>query len=268
MVILWNYLCFVGVGTNIRRPGKPKSQSNRNPRLHSKRLVLNLTFKMIVDKPLIAAEHAFNLPDPTPKLLELIHAEPTLSTINAIVIMYIDHAKQFLSQVDKLVGALANLKTSTITFNADARHDKPTQLSISQALKSELHSLFSSDLAYPKDGSVSSSNGYLSSSVLAAKTVKISLCPPHLISGQVDCDLNYENPENGRFDVATHQVRVLCACLLLTICGSHLLGQINFDPSNILNTLERIKNVGVVQDPHGQQLLEVCNYFDRYSDMI
>jgi hypothetical protein len=38
---------------------------------------------MIDDKPLIAAEHAFNLPDPTPKLLELIHAEPTLSTINA-----------------------------------------------------------------------------------------------------------------------------------------------------------------------------------------
>ena len=126
---------------------------------------------MIDDKPLIAAEHAFNLPDPTPKLLELIHAEPTLSTINAIVIMYIDHAKQFLSQVDKLVGALAN-------FNADARHDKPTQLSISQALNSELHSIFSSDLAYPKDGSVTSSNGYLSSSLLAAKTVKISLCPP------------------------------------------------------------------------------------------
>ena len=76
---------------------------------------------MIDDKPIIAAELAFNLPDPTPKLLELIHAEPTLSTINAIAIMYIDHAKQFPSQVDKLVGALANLKTSTITFNADAR---------------------------------------------------------------------------------------------------------------------------------------------------
>ena len=73
------------------------------------------------DKLLIAAELAFNLPDPTPKLLELIHAKPTLSTINAIAIMYIDHAKQFPSQVDKLVGALANLKTSTITFNADAR---------------------------------------------------------------------------------------------------------------------------------------------------
>ena len=136
-------------------------------------------------------------------------------------------------------------------------------MSISQALESELHSFFSSDLACPKDGPVTSSNGYLSSSLLAAKTVKISLCPPYLFSGQVDCDLNYENPENGRFDVATHQVRVLCACLLLSICGSHLLGQINFDPSNILTTLERIKNVGVVKDPHGRQLLEVCNCFDR-----
>jgi hypothetical protein len=89
---------------------------------------------MIDDKPLIAAEHAFSLPNPTSKLLELIHAEPTLSTINAIAIIYIDHAKQFPSQVDKLVSALVNLKTSTITFNADARHDKPTQLSISKPL--------------------------------------------------------------------------------------------------------------------------------------
>jgi len=214
---------------------------------------------MIDDKPLIAAEHAFSLPDPTSKLLELIHAEPTLSTINAIAIIYIDHAKQFPSQVDKLVGALVNLKTSTITFNADARHDKPTQLSISQALESELHWLFSSE--YPRDGSVTSSNGYLSASLLAAKTVKVSLCSPHLFSDQVNCDLNYDNPENGRFDVAIHQVCVLGACLLLTICGSHLLGQSNFDPSNILTTLERIKNVGVVKDPNGQQLLEVCNYY-------
>jgi len=211
------------------------------------------------DKLLIDAELAFNLPDPTPRLLELIHAMPTLSTINAIAIMYIDHANQFPSQVDKLVGALANLKTSKITFNADARHDKPTQLSISQALESELHSLFSSDLGCAEDGSVTSSNGHLSSSLLAAKTVKISLCLPSLVSGQVDWDLNYDNPENGRFDVATHQVRVLSACLLLSICGSHLLGQFNFDPSDILTTLERIKNVGVVKDPHGQQLLEVCN---------
>jgi len=218
---------------------------------------------MIDDKPLIATEHAFSLPDPTSKLLELIHAEPTLSTINSIVIIYVDHAKQFPSQVDKLVGALVNLKTSTITFNADARHDKPTQLSISQALESELHALFSSDLAYPTDGSVTSSNEYLSASLLAAKTVKNSLCRPYLFSDQVDCDLNYDNPENGRFDVATHEVRVLCACLLLSICGSHLLGQSDFDPSNVLTTLERIKNVGVVKDPHGQQLLEVWNYFDR-----
>ena len=49
----------------------------------------------------------------------------------------------------------------------------------------------------------------------------------------------------------------------MSICGSHLLGQINFDPSNILTTLERIKSVDVVKDPHGQQLLEVRNYFDR-----
>ena len=205
-------------------------------------------------KPLVAAEDAFNLPDPTSKLLELIHAEPTLSTIDAIAIMYIDHANQFPSQVDKLIGAFANLKTSTITFN-----DGRQQLSISQALNSVLHSLFSSDLACPTDGSVTPSNEYLSSSLLAAKTLKISLCPPHLLSGQVDCDLNYDNPENGRFDAATHQVRVLCACLLLSICGSHLLGQFGFDPSNILTILERIKNDGVVKDPHGQQLLKVCN---------
>lgn len=216
---------------------------------------------MIHDKPLVAAEHAFNLPDPTSKLLELIHAEPTVSTIDAIAIIYIDHANQFPSQVDKLVRTLANLQTSTITFNVDARYGKPTQLSISQAFEWELHSLFSS--AWPDDGSVTPSNKYLSTSLLAAKTVKIPLHFFHLLSDQVNCDLNYDNPEDGYFDVATHQVRVLSACLLLSICGSHLLGQFNFDPGNILTTLEKIKNVGVVKDAHGQQLLEVCIYFDH-----
>ena len=214
------------------------------------------------EKSLIAAEHAFNLPDPSSKLLELIHAEPTISTIYSIAIIYIEHAQKFPSQIDKLVDVLASLKTSTITFNADARHDKPTQWSISQALQWQLHSLFSCELGFPEDGLVISSNGYLSASLLAAKTVKISLCPPHLLSDQVDCDLNFDNPENPCFNLATpatHQVRVLSACLLLSTCGSHLLGEFNIEPSNILTTLERIKNVGVVTDPHGQQLLKVCN---------
>ena len=215
----------------------------------------------MTDNALNTAEHAFSLPDPTSKLLELIHAEPTLSTISAIVIIYIDHAQKFPSQVDKLVGALVNLKSSTFTVTASARFSKPTQISIAQALDSELYDFLGSELTCPDDGSVTSSNGYLSASLLSAKTAKNSLCDPSLFSYQVDRDLNYDDPEKGRFDVATHEVRVLCACLLLSMCGSYLIGQSNF-PSNVLTTLEKIKNVGVVKDPHGQRLLEVCNYFD------
>ena len=217
----------------------------------------------MIDKPLIAAEEAFSLPDPTSKLLEVLNAEPTLSTIEAIAIVYIDHAVKFPSRVDILVSALVNLNTSTITFDADPRQDKPTQVSVSQVLYSELFPLFRSYFTYPFDVSVTSSNEYLSLSLLAAKTIKNSLCNPFLVSDQVDSDLNYDDPANGRLDVATHQVCVLCACLLLTICGSHLLGQSNFDPSNVLTALEKIKNVGVVKAPHGQELLEVCNRFDH-----
>ena len=218
----------------------------------------------MTDDTLNAAEHAFSLPDPTSKLLELIHAKPTLLTISAIVIICIDQAQKFPFQVDKLVGTLVNLKNSTITVNADARHSKPTQMSIAQALDSELYEFLGSELVCPDDGSVTSSNGYLSASLLFAKTVKNSLCSSRsLCSYQVDRDLNYEDPEKGRVDVATHEARVLSACLLLCMCGSYLMGQLNFDPSNVLTTLEKIKNVGVVKDPHWQRLLEVCNYFDR-----
>ena len=68
-----------------------------------------------------AIQGAFSLPDPTPQLLELIHAHPETPTIGDIVIICYELVLQFPSQVNKLAGILVNLKSTTFTIGACGR---------------------------------------------------------------------------------------------------------------------------------------------------
>ena len=102
-----------------------------------------------------AIQGAFSLPDPTPQLLELIHAHPETPTIGDIVIICYELVLQFPSQVNKLAGILVNLKSTTFTIGASDRNRKPMQVSIGWALNQELVGLLDSELAYVQNDFVS-----------------------------------------------------------------------------------------------------------------
>jgi len=53
-----------------------------------------------------AIRDAFNLPDPTPQLLELIRAHPELPTIGDIVVFYLELVQQSPSQIEVLSSTL------------------------------------------------------------------------------------------------------------------------------------------------------------------
>ena len=205
-----------------------------------------------------AIREAFNLPDPTQQLLELIRAHPELPTVGDIVVIYLELVQQSPSQVDKLTSILANVKSSTeFTVAACNRLGKSVPIPIALAFDLELNELFCSELAGLNDALVTPSNEHLIASLLSAVAMKYSLCHPNSFSGTVHRGLYYQN-DTYRFDVATHQVLVLGACLQLSMSGSHFCGPEGFDASHLLSVLEGIKNVGVVKHPGGQQLLEVC----------
>ncbi len=195
--------------------------------------------------------NAFDTKDPTSKLLELIRAHPELSTITVIVIIYIDLAQQSPSLVDELVDTLVNLKNTKITVG---RLSDPTE--IAHALNWELDDYLDSELTSVEDASVSPSNEHLITSLISATTMKYSLCNTDVFLGAVNRGLHYERYS---YDVAKREVLVLGACLQLSISGSYFRGQHGFDSIDILNVLEKIKNVGVVKHPQGQRLLEVCD---------
>ncbi len=78
-----------------------------------------------------AIRDAFNQPDPTQQLLELIRDHPELPTIGDIVVICLELVQQSPSQIDKLAGALVNLKGSTeITVAASDRLGKSVPILI------------------------------------------------------------------------------------------------------------------------------------------
>jgi len=206
-------------------------------------------------------------PDPTSKLVELIRAHPELSTITVIAVTYIDLAQQAPSLVDKLADTLVKLKETNITVRCGGRLGDTTQ--IARALDWELDEYLGSDLAAVKDASVSPSNEHLTISLLSATTMKYSLCNPDVFIDAVNRGLHYERFD---YDVAKHEVLVLGACIQLSISGSYLRSQHDFDAPQVLDALEKIKNVGVVKHPQGQRLLEVRNlvifYLTRFKIWI
>ena len=89
----------------------------------------------------------FGISNPTPKLLQLIRAHPNVRTITILVIIYIEMDP---TQLDKLTGALVDLKNSNETV---AGYDNPIQILIADSLRVELHDLLRSELG-PEDGAL------------------------------------------------------------------------------------------------------------------
>jgi len=199
-------------------------------------------------------EDAFNLPDPTPRLLELVRAHPELPTITDLLVIYMELVEKSPIQIDKLTGALANLKNSNdISIDGYDRIGNP----IAYTINNELEKIFGSRLDDLRDGSVVLSNEYLTTSLLSAAAMKYRLCDSIAFPYAVLRALEYQ--VETRFDVATHEVLVLGACLQLSISGLYLCGLLRTGPDRVLFGLERIKRAGLLSHPNGQQLLEVCN---------
>jgi len=112
-------------------------------------------------------------PDPTPKLLELICAHPELPTISDLIIIYLELIEKSPTQIDKLTGALVNLKNSNeISVAGYDRLGNPAQIQIIHALKNEFEELLRSDLAAMEDAFVTPSNEYLITSLISAAVMK------------------------------------------------------------------------------------------------
>jgi len=92
-----------------------------------------------------------------------------------------------------------------------------------------------------------------------------SLCNPYLFSDQVDRDLT-ENSEKGRFDVATYEVVFFAPAFCSPCAGRIFWANLILIQATFLTTLQKIKNVGAMKDPHGQRLLLMLGTFRFPSD--
>ncbi|KAF8966796.1 hypothetical protein BDZ97DRAFT_1756386 [Flammula alnicola] len=178
-----------------------------------------------------AFRDAFNHPDPTPKLLELIKAHPQLPTITDLVSVYMGLVAVCPTQIDKFAGALVKLQSSTeTTVAATDDFGNRAQRQIAPVLIRELAGFHGGNLAVVEDHS----------------------------AGAVAHGLHFKD-RCYRDAPASREVLVLGACLQLLVCGSYLYGPAGTDvgKDDVLAALEVIKEEGIVENTNGQRLLEV-----------
>jgi hypothetical protein len=200
-----------------------------------------------------AFRYAFSISNPTPKLLQLIRAHPNVRTITILVIIYIELVEMDPTQLDKLTGALVDLKNSNETVAGYDRVGNPIQIQIADSLRVELHDLLRSELAGPEDGAVTPCNEYLIASLLSAMATKFGLSDSPAFPYAVVCGLDYQSES----DVETREVLVLGTCLQLSISGSYLCGPNGIDSDFVLSGLRAIRNAHIMNHPRGRRLLEV-----------
>ena len=208
-----------------------------------------------------AFRDAFNLSDPTPKLLELIHTHPDVPTITDLVVIYMELVEQDPPQIHKLTAALVNLKNSKeITVAGCDRLGNPIQIQIADSLRMELYELLGSSLAGTEDTAVTPCNEYLIASLLSATVMKFGLCDSPAFPAAVERDLDYQNTSGV---VNTDEVSVLGTCLQLCISGSYLCGPEGLDDGHVLSALEKIRKADILRHANGRRLLEVSLLFDH-----
>ena len=201
-------------------------------------------------------EKAFGAQDPCSELLQLIRAHPRLSTITYIAVTYEDLAQKTPALVNKLSHILVDLKEKETGITMKGGRTPYEMITVDDAFHRELYESLGSDLVVD-DASVSPSNMYLTSSLISATIVKLSLTGPRIAVNEVNRGL-WQYEQSNDYDAAKHEVYVLGVCLQLAICGSYLLQYPYFDVPRVLGALEAIKSVGIVKHPQGQQLLDVC----------
>jgi hypothetical protein len=203
---------------------------------------------------------AFNQPDPTPKLLELIRANPELQTITDLVLVYMELVAESPTQIYKFAESLASVRQSTITVAGYDRLGNPAQQNIGHVFNDVFVGFHSTDLNDVKDKSVTPSNEFLIASLISAISMKYRFCDSPAQVGGLTRGLQYDDESYGD-DVSSREILVLGACLQLLVAGSYLYGPTGTDVGrvDVLGALERIKTADIVKGPNGQILLEVCD---------
>ncbi|KIM37504.1 hypothetical protein M413DRAFT_448554 [Hebeloma cylindrosporum] len=201
---------------------------------------------------------AFQNPDPTPKLLELISAHPRGQTITDLVSFYHEFVTKSPTQVNRLAGVMVEIKSSKgFTVVASDNVGNLAQQEIAPVLATELADYLGGFLAEAKDTFVTPSNEYLIASLLSATSMIYGLCDSPAQAGAVAHGLQLKDRRH-RDAPESKEVLVLGMCLQLLVAGSYLYGPTGTDTGKIdvLTALQDIKEEGIVKDANGQILLE------------
>jgi hypothetical protein len=200
-----------------------------------------------------ALQDALSHSTPAPMLIELIKAHPNHTTILDLVVLYTELVAEQPNQVDKLAEALAEVKTSKLKIGTDMDDIEPIFFR-------ELADVLSGELSSDIDTSVAPSNSYLIASLLSAASRKHRLGESSAQVGSILCGLYYSDRNHSVAVPATYEVLVLGACLQLLSSGSYIYGPqgFHFGKIDVLSALQVAKKEGVVKNPNGQRLLEVC----------
>jgi len=208
-----------------------------------------------------AFRDAFNQPNPTPKLLELIKEHPQLPTIIHLVSVYLQLVAECPIQIDKFARALVDLQaTNDITIAAYDACGNPAQQNILPLLNRELAGFHSGDLgAAVEDTSITPSNDYFVASLLSATSMKYRLCDSPAQVGAVMHGLRVNDRRYRDDGLSSREVFVVGACLQLLVTGSYLYGPTGTDTTkvDVLTALQDIRAEGIVKSQNGQRLLEV-----------
>jgi len=211
-----------------------------------------------------AFRDAFNQPNPTPKLLELIRAHPQLPTITHLVSVYMELAAECPIHIDKFARALVDLQTtSEVTIAAYDAFGNPAQQNIAPLLNRELAGFHSGDLVAAEDTSITTSNDYLVASLLSATSMKYRLCDSPAQAGAVVHGLHFKDRRYRDDAPASREILLLGACLQLLVAGSYLYGPTGTDAGkvDVLKALQDIQSEGIVKSQNGQRLLEVRLFY-------
>jgi hypothetical protein len=198
---------------------------------------------------------AFALPDPAPKLLELIKAHPTYAAVMDLLVHYTVVVQENPSRANAFALALVAVRDS---LEAPAIDNDSTVLAelISRKL-ADLHSRGFQSLDDPQNDNkgLVPTNTFLLTSLLSGLSIKYDL------TDSSDQYGNIWESVDANDNSSTSEVWVIGACIQLLTSGSKIIKrskQYIQSANQAATKLEFQKSKGTIKESNALQLLEVC----------
>ena len=203
---------------------------------------------------------AFSLPDPAPKLLELIMAHPTFAAVVDLLDYYTAFVQEHPSRANALALALVAVRDSPDAPLIDGC----TLFDLFYRELADLHSLgfYSMDNPHNDNKNFVPTNTFLLTSLLSGLSIKYDLTDSSDQYGNIWESLD------AKHESSTSEVRVIGACIQLLTSGSIIIQrskQYIQSAQEATTKLKAQKSKRTVKDSNALQLLEVWQSLMKYK---